>query len=85
MWFSYHNIFFGALIFRGKKAHAFNMFLRIKEQLKLRERFDPSLVFYVAMLKITPNVVLFPVKRSGVMEAAPFPIGSRKQVTFAVK
>lgn len=61
------------------------MFLRIKEQLKLRERFDPSLVFYVAMLKITPNVVLFPVKRSGVMEAAPFPIGSRKQVTFAVK
>lgn len=85
MWFSYHNIFFGSLIFRGKKAKAFNMFLKIKEQLKLKERFDPSMVFYVAMLRITPNVMLFPVKKAGVTEAAPFPIGGRKQVTFAVK
>lgn len=85
VWFSYHNVFFGALIFRGRKALAFNLFLSIKERLKTRERFDPSIVFFIAMLKITPNIMLFPVKRSGVLEAAPFPISRRKQISFAVK
>lgn len=84
-YFCYHSVFFGRLIFRGKKAKAFNMFLKIKEGLKQKELIDPVLVFYVAMIRMTPHVLLFPIKKSGATEAAPFPIGPRKQVTFAVK
>jgi hypothetical protein len=64
---------------------AFNNFLKIKQGLKLREKFDPFLIFLVSMMKITPNVILMPLKKSGVMQGVPFPISFKKQVTFAVK
>lgn len=57
----------------------------IKYQLKLREAYDPYLLIFIALLKISPNVILFPIKKSGVVQGAPFPISRRKQITFALK
>lgn len=36
-------------------------------------------------MKISPGVTLFPIKKSGVVQGAPFPISRRKQITFAIK
>ena len=85
IWFVYHNVFFGSLISRGKKLLAYNMFLNIKYQLKIKEKFDPYFVFLIAMMKISPSVLLIPLKRSGVIQGVPFPITDRKKVTFAIK
>ncbi len=82
--FSYHKLFLSRLIFRGRKAQAFRWVADIKYQLKLREEFDPYLLMFVALLKIAPNVILFPIKKSGVVQGAPFPISRRKQITFAL-
>lgn len=83
--YSYHRLFFTNLIFRGRKALAFRWLCQVKYFLKLREKFDPYLLLFVALLKISPGVTLFPIKRSGVVQGAPFPISRRKQMTFALK
>lgn len=57
----------------------------MKYFLKLREKFDPYLLLFVALLRISPGVTLFPIKKSGVVQGAPFPISRRKQMTFAMK
>jgi len=85
LFFCYHNVFFGSLIFKGKKVLAFKFFLAIKNGLKLREHFNPFLIFLVSMLKLTPTIMLSPLKRSGVVYGVPVPITFRKQITFAVK
>jgi ribosomal protein S7 len=85
LWFNYHHVFFGSLIFKGKKAKAFNTFLQIKKGLKFKENFDPFLVFLVAMMKITPSLVLLPIRKAGSTHGVPFPINQRKQITFAVR
>jgi len=51
----------------------------------LRENIDPLLVFFVALLKITPDVILFPFRRSGAVNMVPMPITIKKQITFATK
>ncbi len=61
------------------------MMLHIKSVLKFKGYVDPSLLFFVAMIRVSPSVILFPIKKSGVVQRAPFPISHRKQVTFAVK
>ena len=61
------------------------MVLNIKSVLKFKGDLDPSLLFFVAMVKVSPSVILFPIKKSGVVQRTPFPISRRKQVTFAVK
>jgi ribosomal protein S7 len=37
------------------------------------------------MLKITPDLILYPLKLGGVLQRVPMPICERKQYTFAVK
>ena len=84
-WHKYHRHFFRSLIWRGRKISAFNFFIKIKYELKLRENIDPLLVFFVALLKITPDVILFPFRRSGAVNMVPMPITIKKQITFATK
>lgn len=36
-------------------------------------------------MKITPEVLLFPIKQGGRVQLVPLPISERKQYTFAVK
>lgn len=59
--------------------------MKIKKGLKLKEDFDPFLVFLIAMLKISPQIILLPLKLSGVVYGVPFPMGHKKQVTFAIR
>lgn len=83
--YRYHRIFFGSLIFRGRKIWAFNFFLNLKYELKKREQLDPLLVFIIALFKVTPNVLLCPLKVSGSVSGVPLPIHERKKFTFASK
>lgn len=85
LWFRYHKLFFGSLIFRGRKLWAFNFFLRLKYELKIREGIDSFWVFLVAVMQITPDMLLFPKKMGGAIHYVPMPIGERKQYTFAIK
>jgi len=84
-WFCYHSVFFGSLIFRSKKLRAFNFFLKLKLNLKLNSNLDPYLIFLIAMLKITPKVVLKSRWIGGKPKGVPFPLNERKQVMFANK
>jgi ribosomal protein S7 len=84
-WFKYHQLFFHSLIWRGRKLFAFNFFIKVKQELKLREESDPSLVLFVALLKITPEVILFPQRRAGVVHMVPMPITIKKQITYSIK
>jgi len=83
--FRYHRIFFGSLIFRGRKLWAFNFFNKIKEQLKKKEKIEPNLVFFFSLVKITPNVLLFPYKIGGKVEGVPLAISWHKKLIFATK
>lgn len=83
--FRYHRIFFGSLICRGRKIWAFNFMLNLKYKLKLKEEFDPNLIFFFAMVKITPNVLLFPYKLGGKLQGVPLPISLNKKLTYATK
>jgi len=85
LWFNYHFLFFHSLIFRGLKLKAFNFFCKIKKELKIFERFDPAFIFLVALLKITPSLMLKPLQVSGVTYDAPFPITYWKKISFGCK
>lgn len=85
VWFRYHRLFFGSLVVRGRKIWAFNFFNKLKYELKRRENVDPFWVFLVGIMKITPDLMLFPLKLGGVVEGVPLSISERKQYTFGVK
>lgn len=85
LWYKYHKLFFGSIIFRGRKLWAFNFCLRLKYELKLREGVDPFWVFLIAVMQLTPDMLLFPRKMGGMIQFIPMPISERKQYTFAIK
>jgi ribosomal protein S7 len=84
-WYRYHRIFFRSLIFRGRKLWAFRFFINLKYELKKRELIDPFWVFLISLMKITPDLLLFPLKLGGVLQGVPLPISERKQYTFSIK
>jgi ribosomal protein S7 len=83
--FCYHNLFFGALIFRGKKLKAFNFFLNLKNNLKKRENNDPFFIFLVSMMKLTPKLLLRSAHFGSFTKGVPLPISEKKSISFAVK
>lgn len=85
MWFRYHKLFFGSVIKRGRKIWAFNLMCDIRYSIKSIELIDPFRLFLVCMMKITPSVILFPLKLGGLVHGVPMPISERKRYTFAVK
>jgi len=78
-------LFFGTLIFCGKKLTAVNNFLLLKQRLKLKESVDPSICFVVAMLFVAPSVFMIPVRLGKFIHSIPFPITIKKKVIFGVK
>lgn len=74
LWFNYHFSFFRSLIFRGLKLRAFNLFISVKRDLKLREFFDPAFVFFVVMLQITPSLFLKVFKVGSSSFNVPYPL-----------
>jgi hypothetical protein len=51
----------------------------------LRESVDPFLILFSAFTKITPDVALFPFRKSGIVNLIPMPITIKKQITFSIK
>jgi hypothetical protein len=51
----------------------------------LKEEIDPFLIFFAAMLKITPDVLLFPFRRGVDIFMVGLPISIRKQITYSTK
>jgi ribosomal protein S7 len=84
-YYRYSHLLFRSLINRGHKLKAFNFMIALKLQLKLRERVDPNLIILVALLKITPDILVYPLKLGGAVQKVPLAICARKQYTFAVK
>lgn len=72
-------------MYRGNKIRAFNNFLKIHNGLKSRELYDPYLVFLVSMMKVTPAIVLLPMRRGSVSQGVPMPITENKRICFGVK
>jgi ribosomal protein S7 len=83
--FRYHRIFFGTLIFKGRKLWAFNFFNKVKLLLKQKFKKDPNFIFLLSMSQITPSILLFPFKLGGKINGVPLPISWRKKWTFATK
>lgn len=83
--FRYHRLFFGSLIFKGRKLWAFKFFNDLKYELKRKEKMESNLVFFFSMVKITPNILLFPYKIGGKVEGVPMAISWDKRLTFATK
>jgi ribosomal protein S7 len=73
------------LIFNGNKLRAFNQVLCIKQGLKHREMNDPFLIFLVAMMKITPDIMFSSIKLGGASYNVPLPITENQRVVFSVK
>jgi len=53
--------------------------------LKLKEKNDPYKIFLVALMMVTPNVYLLPIKLGGRSVGVPMPISEKKKITLGVK
>jgi hypothetical protein len=60
--YRYNRIFLGFLIKRGRKIWAYNFLRKLKYRLKIKEKFDPSLIFFFSLVKLSPVVLLCPYK-----------------------
>lgn len=85
LWFRYHNKFYGSLILHGRKATAFNFLLAMKQSFKAREFFDVYYTFLVAMLQITPSLLIIQRRMGASYKGVAFPLRAGKKITFAVK
>lgn len=83
--FRYQRIFFGSLIFRGRKIWAYNFFIKVKYGLKIKENIDPNILFLYSLLKITPCILLLPLKIGGKVQGVPLPISWKKRLTYSTK
>jgi len=75
---------FYSLIFKGRKLWAFNKLLDLKLLLKHQEEIDPFITLTTSIMKIMPEVILFPRKLGGRIQGVPLPITERKQYTYVI-
>lgn len=75
---------FKSLICRGMKLKAFNFMIKLKYYLKLKEHVDPYWIILIALMKISPDVLVYPLKLGGAVQKVPLFICARKQYTFSV-
>jgi len=85
LFYRYQRLFFGSLIWRGRKLWAYNTMLNLKFKLKLRENIEFHIIFLLSMLKITPNILLSYLKIGGIKQGVPLAISWKKKITYAVK
>ena len=85
LYFNYFFLFFNSLIFRGLKLRAFTLLINIKTELKQKSFEEPCFLFLVAMLKITPSVILRLAWLGGRAYEIPFPITYWKKIIYSCK
>lgn len=81
----YKYVLRGALTKKGRKLWASTCVLKVFSELKRSEKYDPTITFLVAFLKISPKVKLNSLKLGAKIHKIPLPIDFKHQVTFAVK
>jgi len=80
----YKKILRGALIKKGFKLWASNCILDLLSELKKSEGYDPTIIFLVAFLKISPKIRFKSLKLGAKTYKIPSPIDLKHQVTIAV-
>jgi ribosomal protein S7 len=80
----YKNYFLGYFIKRGRKLWATNFVLKVFYELKKSEKIDPTFIFFAAFLKLSPKVLLQPMKFGGQTKMIPIPITLKKQTVFVL-
>jgi len=83
--YSYSNLFYKVILKRGRKIWAYKFLLKIFFYLKRLENFNPTYIFLVAMLKISPKVMLKSLKLGVNTKMIPAPISIKNQMSFSVK
>jgi len=58
LFFQYNKKFLGYLIRRGLKFKALNKYHKILINLKLKEKADPRLILFAALLNLAPSVII---------------------------
>jgi len=81
----YRDRLVGCLLRKGRKLWSLNCLLKIFFLLKKSELIDPTLIFLIAILKITPKIFLQPIKLGGHLKTVPIPITLQKQIMFSMK
>lgn len=85
IFFWFHTVFFGTLIFRGRKLAAFNRFLNMKHYIKRLSNLDPFFLIMVVLLKLIPKVVLVSLRIGKTLQMVPMHISEKKQVSFVIR
>jgi len=83
--YMYSNLFYKVLLKRGRKIWAYKFFIKVFFYLKKSENFNPTYLFLVAMLKISPKVLLKSLKLGVNTKMIPAPISIKSQMSFSVK
>jgi len=85
LFYKYQRVFFESMIWRGRKLWAYNFMLKLRYELKLRESIEFHIIFILAMLNITPHIILSYLKIGGAKQGVPLAISWKKKITYAVK
>lgn len=80
----YRNCFLGYFIKRGRKIWAANFVLKVFFELKKSEKIDPMFIFFAAFLKLSPKLLLQPMKFGGQTKMIPIPITLKKQIVLVL-
>ncbi len=80
----YKKYFLGYFIKRGRKIWAANFVLKVFYELKKSEKLDPLFIFFAAFLKLSPKILLQPMKFGGQTKMIPIPITLKKQTVFVL-
>jgi len=80
----YKNYFLGYFLKRGRKIWAINFVLKVFYELKRSEKVDPTFIFFAAFLKLSPKILLQPMKFGGQTKMIPIPITLKKQTVFVL-
>jgi len=84
-WHLYHSFYFRSTIKSGLKLKSFNRYLNLKYFIKIKENKDPSFLFFVAMLKLSPKFGLKIIRLGSGAHGVPLPINYYKCIFFSTK
>lgn len=81
----FSSVFLGSLMFKGNKLLALKFLTQIRQDLKQKDLFDPTFIFLVALMRISPKLLLVLKRKGRAKKNVPTFISLSKRVTFAVK
>jgi len=77
--YRFQRLFFGSLIWTGKKLKAYNYMQKLKQKLKNKEKIEFYIIFIFSLLKLSPNIILSYLKIGGNKQGVPLAISWKKK------